>query len=72
MMPEMDGLTATRMIRELDRADTGTIPIIAMTANAFTEDEEKCFAAGTNAHLTKPLDIEAIKNVLCELVNKNK
>ena len=57
MMPVMDGITATKTIRALDRPDAKTIPIIAMTANAFAEDAEKCFAAGMNAHLAKPLDI---------------
>ena len=57
MMPVMDGLTAARAIRDLDRPDAKTIPIIAMTANAFAEDAEKCFTAGMNAHLAKPLDI---------------
>ena len=57
MMPVMDGLTATKTIRALDRSDAKTIPIIAMTANAFAEDAEKCLAAGMNAHLAKPLDI---------------
>ena len=50
MMPEMDGLSATKAIRALDREDAGTIPIIAMTANAFDEDEKKCMEAGMNAH----------------------
>ena len=57
MMPVMDGLTATKAIRSLDRPDAKTIPIIAMTANAFAEDVEKCLAAGMNAHLAKPLEI---------------
>lgn len=43
-----------------------TIPIIAMTANAFREDKEKCLAAGMNAHLAKPIKIENIKRILCE------
>lgn len=60
MMPVMDGLTATRTIRALDRQDAKTIPIIAMTANAFREDAEKCMEAGMNAHLAKPLDDEKL------------
>ena len=60
MMPVMDGLTAARSIRALDRSDAGTIPIIAMTANAFAEDAEKCLAAGMNAHLSKPMDINKV------------
>ena len=61
MMPVMDGYTATRKIRELERSDAKTVPIIAMTANAFQEDAEKCIAVGMNAHLAKPLDIEKVK-----------
>ena len=64
MMPVMDGLTAARTIRALDRPDAKTIPIIAMTANAFKEDEEKCLEAGMNAHLIKPLDIEKVKQTI--------
>lgn len=60
MMPVMDGLTAAKTIRSLDRPDAASIPIIAMTANAFHEDAEKCFAAGMNAHLAKPLEIEQV------------
>lgn len=70
MMPEMDGLSATKAIRALDREDAGTIPIIAMTANAFDEDEKKCMEAGMNAHLVKPLDIQKIKEAVCRYLNK--
>ena len=66
MMPVMDGLTATRTIRDLERQDAKTIPIIAMTANAFREDEERCMEAGMNAHLAKPLDDEKIKQTISE------
>ena len=66
MMPVMDGYTATRTIRSLERSDAKTIPIIAMTANAFQEDAEKCIAVGMNAHLAKPLDIEKMKTIICE------
>ena len=48
----------------MDRPDAKTIPIIAMTANAFKEDEEKCLEAGMNAHLIKPLDIEKVKQTI--------
>ncbi len=70
MMPEMDGLSATKAIRALDREDAGTIPIIAMTANAFDEDEKKCMEAGMNAHLVKPLDIQKMKEAVCRYLNK--
>ena len=56
MMPNLDGYQACREIRELPRADAKTIPIIAMTANAFTEDREKAYSCGMNEHLAKPLD----------------
>ena len=71
MMPVMDGLTATRTIRALNREDARKIPIIAMTANAFKEDQEKCLEAGMNAHLAKPIEIENVKKVICEQI-KNK
>ena len=60
MMPVMDGLTAAKTIRALNRPDAQRIPILAMTANAFAEDAEKCLAAGMNAHLAKPLDIHKV------------
>ena len=66
MMPVMDGLTATKTIRSLERQDAKTIPIIAMTANAFREDAERCMEAGMNAHLAKPLDDEKIKQTISE------
>ena len=68
MMPVMDGYTATKEIRSLERSDSKTIPIIAMTANAFQEDAEKCIAVGMNAHLAKPLDIEKVMITICHLV----
>ena len=55
-MPEMDGLEATRAIRALDRPDAKTIPIIALTANAFDEDVQRSMQAGLNAHLSKPVE----------------
>lgn len=70
MMPVMDGLAATRAIRNLDRPDAKTIPIIAMTANAFAEDAEKCIAAGMDAHIAKPVEIETIKRAICKYVSK--
>ena len=70
MMPVMDGYTATKKIRSLERSDAKTIPIIAMTANAFQEDTEKCIAVGMNAHLAKPLDVEKVMITICHLVKK--
>ena len=64
MMPVMDGLTATETIRALERPDAGTIPIIAMTANAFGEDVRKCLDAGMNDHLAKPLQMEKVTAVI--------
>ena len=56
MMPRMDGYTAARSIRALEKPEAKTIPIFAMTANAFEEDAKKCLASGMNAHLSKPLE----------------
>ncbi len=56
-MPEMDGYAATRAIRALDRPDAKTIPIIAMTANAYSEDVHRAIDAGMNAHVAKPIDL---------------
>ena len=58
MMPVMDGLEATHLLRNLEREDVKKIPIIAMTANAFTEDIEKCLKAGMNTHIAKPIETE--------------
>ena len=63
-MPVMNGHEAARAIRALDRADAGTIPIIAMTANAFAEDEKAALNAGMDAHVAKPLDVELLKKVV--------
>lgn len=63
-MPVMDGLTATQEIRKLDRPDATSIPIIALTANAFEEDVKQCLDAGMDAHVSKPVDIDSLKSVL--------
>jgi len=63
-MPEMDGYEATRLIRAFDVPRAKTIPIIAMTANVFREDVEKCFEAGMNGHVGKPLNINEVMMVL--------
>jgi len=59
-MPEMDGLEATREIRALDLPSAKKVPIIAMTANVFKEDIEKCLIAGMNDHMGKPLDFSVV------------
>jgi CheY-like chemotaxis protein len=59
-MPEMDGYEATRRIRALDNPYARQIPIVAMTANVFRQDIEKCLAAGMNDHIGKPLDFEDV------------
>lgn len=69
MMPVMDGLTATRRIRELDREDAKTMPIIAMTANAYDEDVKQCLDAGMNAHLAKPLQMDLVVAVIGKYCN---
>ena len=70
MMPVMDGIAATKAIRAMDRADAKTIPIIAMTANAFEEDAKRCLAAGMTAHLAKPFQIEDVEKTIVECCGK--
>ncbi len=67
-MPVMDGLEATRLIRAMDRPDASAIPIIALTANAFDEDVQRSMQAGLNAHLSKPVEPEALFETLEHLV----
>jgi two-component system sensor histidine kinase/response regulator len=67
-MPVMDGLQATSNIRHWDKADARTIPIVAMTANAFDEDVEKSRAAGMNAHLSKPIEPELLYRTLYRII----
>ena len=69
-MPVKDGLTATREIRNLDREDAKTIPIIAMTANVFDEDIEKSLQAGMNAHLSKPIEPDHLYETMAKFVKK--
>lgn len=63
-MPHMTGYEATTAIRNLDRADAKTIPIIAMSADAFSDDVQHCLACGMNAHLSKPIDLTATIKLL--------
>ena len=67
MMPGMDGYEATRAIRLSEKVDAADIPIIALTANAFAEDAQAAHDAGMNAHLTKPLDFNKLKNMLARI-----
>ena len=67
-MPEMDGLEATRRIRSMDRPDAKTVPIIALTANAFDEDVQRSMQAGLNAHLSKPVEPDALFGTLEALI----
>ena len=69
-MPEMDGLEATRRIRALDRSDSKTLPIIALTANAFDEDVQRSLQAGLNAHLSKPVQPEELFETLEKLIQE--
>ena len=63
-MPVMDGCTAAERIRALPREDVKTLPIIAMTANAFADDRQKTKDAGMNGHLAKPLDLDQLHRLL--------
>ncbi len=71
-MPVMNGYEATRAIRALKRRDAGEIPIIAMTANAFAEDEKEALDAGMDVHMAKPIDIELLKMVIKQHVVERK
>ena len=63
-MPEMDGYEATRRIRALGAPNAGTVPIVAMTANVFSEDILNCLKAGMNDHIGKPIDFDAVIKML--------
>ena len=67
-MPVMNGLEATKAIRSLDRPDS-SLPIIAMTADAFSEDIKRCIDSGMNSHVAKPIDVKEIEKILDKLIN---
>ena len=69
-MPVMDGLEAARTIRSMERSDAGTIPIIALTANAFDDDVQRSMQAGLNAHLSKPIEPPALFGTLEKLIKQ--
>ena len=71
-MPVLDGYQATEAIRALERKDAATIPIVAMTANAFEEDVRKALQAGMNAHLAKPVDIRELERILFRFLTEGK
>lgn len=71
-MPNMDGYKATQFIRSLDDQDKASIPIIAMTANAFKEDRDRAIAFGMNGHVAKPIDIAALFSMLNEILQTNR
>ena len=68
-MPVMDGLEATRTIRALDRPDAKTVPIIAMTADAFAQEQKRTIDSGMNYHISKPINPQELYNVLAEYIN---
>ena len=70
-MPVMNGYNATKRIRSMDREDAKEIPIIAMTANAFTEDRIRAKEAGMDEHVAKPIDVELLIKVIHKLVKHN-
>ena len=67
-MPVMNGYDATKAIRALERNDAAKIPIIAMTANAFAEDEKDALDAGMDVHMAKPIDVELLKKIIHKYV----
>ncbi|MGN8969718.1 hybrid sensor histidine kinase/response regulator [Intestinimonas sp. HCP28S3_D6] len=71
-MPEMDGCQAAQAIRSMDRPDAATVPIIAVTANAFAEDIAKTTEAGMDAHVSKPIDFAVLNRTLARLINGEK
>ncbi len=71
-MPVMTGYQATEAIRAMDRSDAKTIPIIAMTADAFAEDMQKCLDCGMNAHVAKPIDVDLVARLLVKYIEEQK
>ena len=69
-MPQMDGYTATRVIRNLPDQEKACIPILAMTANAFEEDKREAAAAGMNGHIAKPIQVEQLLSTLAEIIRQ--
>ena len=69
-MPKMDGYKATQAIRRLPDKDKACIPIVAMTANAFEEDKRKAIAAGMNAHIAKPIQVDNMLSILSEIIRQ--
>ncbi len=69
-MPVMNGYEATKAIRALERSDAGKIVVIAMTANAFAEDEKEALKAGMNVHLAKPVDVELLKQIILQYIKE--
>jgi CheY-like chemotaxis protein len=63
-MPNMNGYDATRAIRALDREDAKTVPVLAMTANAYKEDIDRALESGMNSHLAKPINIDDVMAAL--------
>ena len=69
-MPVMNGYEATRSIRACNHENAHSIPIIAMTANAFTEDVQNALSAGMTAHLSKPIDMDALEKTVKEVLSR--
>ena len=69
-MPKMNGYKATQTIRHLPDKDKACIPIIAMTANAFEEDKREAIAAGMNAHIAKPIQVDNMLSILAEIIRQ--
>jgi CheY-like chemotaxis protein len=69
MMPNMNGYEATKAIRSMKRQDAGTVPIIAMTANAFAEDIQAALDNGMNAHIAKPINVRIVMETLAKFIH---